>query len=305
MNKDQLIRLLINEILLREGGAGDVMAGGRYHPTKPIPFEYDDRFYERIQDYDLCELDFNVDSIYDAHLDTIPVQVIGKIDAKNFLVSVKSSGDEFNRIFDKLGGIKITDSDLSTSGRIATFFIKKFPNENVRDRKIRIARAKSSDDIKKTSVINPDLEFFAIISCTNPDFFAMRKIETMSDITGFASYFIAHPIKTYEDVGKRIAELPDKTEQSVIKWYNGISSVLGIADIFVGRGILSAAAIGPMLVLASYYKYAEPNEKIFGISASAFYTVCAALGGIGTYAKIAAATSTGKEISDLAVLAKE
>jgi hypothetical protein len=44
MNKAQLIRLLINEILLREGGAGDVMAGGRYHPTKPIPFEYDERF---------------------------------------------------------------------------------------------------------------------------------------------------------------------------------------------------------------------------------------------------------------------
>ena len=305
MNKAQLIRLLINEILLREGGAGDVMAGGRYHPTKPIPFEYDDRFYERIQDYDLCELDFNVDSIYDAHLDTIPVQVIGKIDAKNFLVSVKSSGDEFNRIFDKLGGIKITDSDLSTSGRITNFFIKKFPNENVRDRNVKIAKIKTESDIKKTFIINPDQIFFAIISCTNPDFFPMRKIETMSEPTGFISYLIGHPIKTYSDVGKRIAELPDPLEASIIKWYNVATSALGIADLFVGRGVLGAAAIGPMLVLSSYYKYAMPNDKTFGVPTSTFYLVCAALGAVGSAAKVGAATSTGKEISDLAVLAKQ
>jgi len=308
-----LIRMIIKEMIFLEKDEGGInlYGGGRgvalpaSKQPKSIPFEYDDRFYERILSDELCSPVFKIDTIYEARLDTISVDVLGKIDDKNFLVTSTNKNDEFNKIFNNLGGIKITDSDLSPSGRVNSFFTKQFPNVNVRDRKLKIAKAKSSEDIKKSSIINPELEFFAIISCTNPDFFVMRKIETMSDITGFASYFIANPIKTYRDVGKRIAELPDATEQSIIKWYNGITSILGIADIFVGRGVLGAAAIGPLLVLASYYKYALPNEKIFGIPASAFYTVCAALGGIGTYGKIAAATSTGKEISDLAILAKE
>ena len=304
INKQNIIRMLIKEIMLLEVSVDDAIVSTQ-NTTKPVPFEYDDRFYERIADVELCKKDFKIDSIHEAHIDTIPVDVLGKIDDKNFLIRAINKSDEFNKIFNNLGGIKITDNDLSSSGRVRKFFTKQYPNENVRDRKIKISKAKSSEEVKKTAIINPDLEFFAIVSCTNPDFFAMRKIETMSDITGFAAYFIANPIKTYRDVGKRIAELPDETEQTIIKWYNGVSSILGIADIFVGRGVFGAAAIGPLLVLASYYKYALPNEKIFGVSASSFYTVCAALGGVGTYAKMAAATRTGAEISDLAILAKQ
>jgi len=283
MSKEKLIRQLINEIILIEGGAGDVGGSRRRGPGMPFT-EYHDITFGPWSGFKKYAGD--------------PGYLVFKLNKapNNPLTSYEAAKN--------LGAMPVPDSYLVPGHPFYSKLQKEMSNEALR-RNIEIAKAKNDSYVDKTLPFNGSRSFYVIVDNKNEnliDQYAADVDKQFNEET-FLGLLINNPVKGY---GKLINKLPPLERSHVISLLtkaaaipSAVSGTAGLAGwafnvpgLKQASGVISAMSVGPFLGLSSIA--AEKGDPV----TAAMYLFAAAVTPWAAYHEItgafAAAINTSK-----------
>lgn len=290
MNKEKLLRSLINEIILREGGL-EPTPGRRVLPGLGIPFsEYHDITFGPWQGFQKYAGD--------------PGYIVFKLskDPTNPLASYDAAK--------KLGARPIPDSYLMPGHAFYSKLQKELSNEGFR-RNIEIAKAKNDADVDKTLPFNGNRAFYVIVDNKNPNLIDQYAVDTDKKFNEetFLGLLINNPTKGY---GKLIKRLPPLERAHFISFLtklaslpSAVSGAAGLAGwafkvpgLKQASGVIGVMSMGSFLGLSSIA--AEQGDPL----TAAMYLFAAAVTPWGAYHEITGAFVTAVNTSKTAGLAK-
>lgn len=289
MNKEKLLRSLINEIILKEGGL-EPTPGRRVFPDAGIPFsEYHDITFGPWQGFQKYAGD--------------PGYIVFKLnkDPNNPLTSYAAAK--------KLGAKPIPDSYLLPGHAFYSKLQKELSNEGFR-RNIEIAKAKNDADVDKTLPFNGNRSFYVIVDNKNPnliDQYAVDADRHFNEET-FLGLLLNNPLKGY---GKLIKRLPPLERDHFISFLtklaavpSAISGASGLAGwAFKVPGLKQASGVIGVMSMGSFLGLSSIAAEQGDPTTAAMYLFAAAVTPWGAYHEITGAFVTAVNTSKTAGLA--
>lgn len=195
-------------------------------------------------------------------------------DSSKLVLKLNLSSSEPEKSFDlakKLGALPVPDSYIDKGSAFAQELRSRITSPNAVDRNLEIAKAKNDDDVKKSFPYNGSQSFYVVIDAGSTNIRDAKEIQEYEEFKdSVLGTLLSNPAS---GLGKIVNRLPPDERSRLLKAFHdfafrasitsaagSMSSlalsrlsalVLAVPGIKAVTGVVSAATVGPYLLLAS------------------------------------------------------